>query len=60
MIISSVVAHRIPSDPTQAVFEMVIRMQSGAILAQETLVLEAGRNQDECGLKRHTRTAMVD
>jgi len=35
-------------------------MQSGAILAQVTLVLEVGRNKDECGLKRHTRTAMVD
>jgi len=59
-MISSVVAHRIPIDPTQAVFEVVIRMQSGAILAQVTLVLEVGRNKDECGLKRHTRAAMVD
>jgi hypothetical protein len=59
-MISSVVAHRIPIDPTQVVFEVVIRMQSGAILAQVALVLEAGRSKDECGLKRHTRTAMVD
>ena len=54
------VAHRIPIDPTQAVFEVVIRMQSGAIPAQVILVVEVGRDKDECGLKRHTRAAMVD
>ena len=54
------VTHRILIEPTRAVFEVAIRMQSGEILAQATLVLEAGRDRDECGLKHHTRTAMVD